>query len=98
MVAVIGIDTELAVDLEGVFAPVVDIDQRVIERRTVVAREGVAITKRVGSREDVRGYDFVEQTLELGVRQVDAVERLELLPEVSLKRCTVTNVRAMLVL
>jgi hypothetical protein len=33
VVAVVGVDAELADDLEGVLAPVVDIDERVVERR-----------------------------------------------------------------
>ena len=40
VVAVVGVDAELADDLEGVLAPVGDVDQRVVERRAVVAGEG----------------------------------------------------------
>jgi hypothetical protein len=39
-----------------------------------------------------------EQTLKLGVRQTDAVQSLELLAKIALKRGAVTNVSAELVL
>ncbi len=82
VVAVVGVDAELADDLEGVLAPVVDVDERVVERGAVVAGEAVAVAERVGGGEDVRGDDFVEQTLELAVGQADVVERLELFAEI----------------
>ena len=84
VVAVVGVDAELVDDLEGVLAPVLDVDQGVVERRAVVAGEAVAVAEGAGGGEDVRGDDLVEQTLELAVGQLDAVERLELLAEVLL--------------
>ena len=75
VVAVVGVDAELADDLEGVLAPVVDVDERVVERRAVFAGEAVAAAERVGGGEDVGRDDFFEQPLELVVGEVDAVER-----------------------
>ena len=73
-------------------------DQRVVERRTVIAREGIAVAKCVRGGEHVRGDNFVEQTLELGIRQADVVQRLEFLAKIALKSCSVTNIPAVLVL
>ncbi len=67
VVAVVGVDAELVDDLEGVLAPVLDVDERVVERRAVVAGEAVAVAERVGGGEDVGGDDLVEQALELAV-------------------------------
>ena len=39
VVAVVGVDAELVDDLEGVFAPVLDVDEGVVQRRAVVAGE-----------------------------------------------------------
>ena len=50
VVAVVGVDAELADDFEGVFAPVVDIDERVVQRRAVVAGEAVAVRGACGRR------------------------------------------------
>jgi len=66
VVTVVGVDAKLADDFESVLAPVADVDERVVERGPVVAREAVAIAERVGGGEDVGGDDFVEETLELG--------------------------------
>ena len=41
VVAVVGVGAELARDLEAVLAPVLDVDQRVVERGAVVAGEAV---------------------------------------------------------
>ena len=98
MVAVVGVDPELTNDFETVLAPVGDVDEGVVERCAIFARETVAIAQRVGGREDIRSDDFVEQMLELTVCELHLIVRLEFLSEVPLKRCTITNVRAVLVL
>ena len=41
VVAVVGVDAELVDDLEGVLAPVLDVDEGVVQRRAVVAGEAV---------------------------------------------------------
>ena len=67
VVAVVGVDAELVDDLEGVLAPVLDVDQRVVERRAVVAGEAASVAEGMGGGEDVGGDDLVEQALELAV-------------------------------
>src|SRR4051794_33028696 len=96
--AVVSVDAELADDLEGVLAPVVDVDERVIKRGAVVAREAVAVAERVRGREDVRGDDLIQEPLELRGRQLDVIERLELVAEVRLQSGTVPDLRAVFVL
>ena len=68
VVAVVGVDAELADDLEAVLAPVVDVDQRVVQRRAVVAGEAVAVAERVGGGEDIGRDDLFQQALELARR------------------------------
>ena len=85
VVAVVGVDAELVDDLEGVFAPVLDVDQGVVQRRAVVAGEAVALAEGAGGGEDIRGDDFLKKALELAIRQADAVEGLEFLAEVLLQ-------------
>ncbi len=51
-----------------VFAPVVDIDERVVERGAVVAGEAASVAERVGGGEDVGGDDFIKQALEFAIR------------------------------
>ena len=46
--AVVGIDAELIDDLEGVLAPVFDVDEGVVERRTVVADERFPVAEGPG--------------------------------------------------
>jgi hypothetical protein len=53
VVAVVGADAELVDHLEAVLAPVLDVDQRVVERRAVVALEAVALAQVAGGGEDV---------------------------------------------
>ena len=95
--AVVGIDAELVDYLEGVFAPVLDVDQGVVQRRAVVADESVDRAESAGGREDVGGDNFFEQAGELGIGEADAVEGLEFLAEVLLQAGAVANVRAVCV-
>ncbi len=60
MVAVVGVDAELVDDLKGVLAPVVDVDQRVVQRSVIIACENVAIADRVGSGKNIRRDYFVD--------------------------------------
>jgi hypothetical protein len=59
VMAVVGVDAELADDLKAVLAPVLDVDQRVVERGAVVAGEAVDAADRFGGAEDVRADDLV---------------------------------------
>ena len=43
--AVVGVDAELVDNLEGVFAPVLDVDESVVERGAVVANEAVDLAE-----------------------------------------------------
>ncbi len=97
VVAVVGVDAELVDDLEGVFAPVLEVDQAVVQRCAVVAGEGIDAAQGLGSGEDIRGHDLIEQAGELGIREADTVQGLEFLAEIALQRGAVGNVRAILV-
>jgi len=98
VVAVVGVDAELADDLEGVLAPVLDVDKRVVQRRAVIASKAITLAKHAGSSKNVRRDDFFQKALEFAVGQRDAVERLELLAEVFLQRSTIADVFAAFVL
>ena len=98
VMAVVRIDAELINDLEGVLAPVLDVDEGVVERCAVVADERFPVLERAGGLAHVWRDDFVEESLELAAGEVDAVESLELLPEVRFKLGSIANVGAVLVL
>ena len=98
MVAVVRVDAELVDDLEVVLAPVFDVDQRVVQRRAIVAGECVDVAHSLGRRKDIWRDDFVQQAGELRVCQADVVERFELFTKVLLERSTVANVLAIFVL
>jgi hypothetical protein len=93
VVAVVRVDAELVDDLEVVFAPVPDVDQRVVQRRTVVAGEAVDIAEGLRGGEDIGRDDLIEQAGELGIREADAVELLELVAEIPLQCGPVRNIR-----
>ena len=82
MVAVVGVDAELVDDLEGVLAPVLDVDQGVVERGAVIAGEGAYFPQGLGGGEDIGADDFIEQPGELAIGEADAVQGLEFFPEV----------------
>ena len=84
MVAVVGIDAELVDDLEVVFAPVLDVDQGVVQRRAVIAGERFPVPKGLRGGEHIRCDDLVEQPLEFAVGEVDAIQGFELFPKVRL--------------
>ena len=71
--AVVGVDAELVDNLEGVLAPVLDVDEGVVERGAVVAGEAVDLAEQGRGGEDVGGDDLVEEALELAVGELDAV-------------------------
>ena len=98
MMAVVRIDAELIDDLEGVLAPVLDVDESVVERRVVVS------DKRFPVSEGPRGFvhvwrdDLVEESLKLAVGQFHTVQGFEFFPEVCFKCDSVANVGAMFIL
>ncbi len=97
VVAVVRVDAELVDDLEGVFAPVLDVDEGVIQRRAVIAGETADGPQGLRGGEDIWGDDLVEQAGELGVGEADAVEGFEFLAEVFLQRGAVGDVWAVIV-
>ena len=97
VVAVVGVDAELIDDFEGVLAPVLDVDKRVVERRAIIADERLPIPQRAGRFVHVGRDDLIEEALELAVGKRDPVQGLEFFPEVGFKRGPITDVRAILV-
>jgi len=73
VVAIVGVDAELVDDLEGVLAPVFDVNQGVVEGRAVVAGEAVSLAEGARGGEDIGRDDLVEEALELTVGERDAV-------------------------
>lgn len=82
MEAVVGVNAKLIDELEGVFAPVLDVDKGVVERGAVVAGEAVNLAEHGRGGEDVGSDDLVEEALEFAVGELNAVERLELFAEI----------------
>jgi len=58
--AVVGVDAQLVDDFEVVLAPVLDVDQGVVERRAIVALEAVDAAQRLGRVVDVRRSYAIE--------------------------------------
>ena len=98
VMAVVRVDAQLADDLERVLAPVLNVDERVVQRRAVVAREGVAGVQRLGGFENVGVDDFIQQALEFTISKRDAVKRLKLLAEIRFQRGAVADVGSKCVL
>lgn len=65
-----------------------------MQRRPVLALEGVAVAQALRAGEHIGRDDLVEEPRELGIGEADLVERLELLAEVALQRLAVANVRS----
>ena len=97
VVAVVGVDAELVDDFEGVFAPVFDVDQGVVQRRAIVAGEIVDRAEGAGGGEDVRRDDLLQKALEFAFGEADAVEGLEFFAEILLQGGAVSNVGTVLV-
>ncbi|SMH65925.1 protein of unknown function [Acidithiobacillus ferrivorans] len=97
VVAVVGIDAQLVDDLEGVFAPVLEVDEAVVQRRAVVAGEGIDAAQGLGGGENIRSDDLIQQAGELGIGEADAVERFKVLAEIGLQRGAVADVIAIVV-
>ena len=96
--AVVGVDAELVDNLEGVLAPVLDVDEGVVEGGAVVAGEAVDLAEQGRGGEDVGGDDLIEEALEFAVGELDAVEGLEVVAEVVFEGGAVADVRAIDVL
>jgi len=61
MVTVVGVDTQLIDHFETVLAPVLDVDQGVIERRSVIALKAVLFAQVAGSGEHIGVNDLISQ-------------------------------------
>jgi hypothetical protein len=55
---VVGVDAQLVDDFEAVLAPVIEVDQRIVERRAVFAGDAVAGAQRLGCGENVGRDDL----------------------------------------
>ena len=97
VVAVVRIDAELVNDFEVVFAPVLDVDEGVVQGRAVVTGETADGPKGLRGGENIRGDDLIQQAGELGVGEADAVESLEFLTKIGFERGTVCDVAAVFV-
>ena len=97
VVAIVRVDAELVDDLEGVFAPVLDVDEGVVQRRAVIAGEAADGAQGLRGGEDIRGDDLVEQAGELRVGEADSVQGFEFLAEVCFQRGAVGDVWAVFV-
>ena len=98
VMAVVRVNAELIDDLEVVLAPVLDVDEGVVERRPVVTDERFPVPERTSGFVHIRCDDLVEESLELAVGECDAIKGCELFPEVCFKRCTIADVGAVFVL
>ncbi len=94
VVTVVGVDAELVDDLEVVFAPVLDVDQGVVQRRAVVAGEAVALAQGAGGGEDIGGDDFLQHAGEFTIGEADAIEGLEFFAEVGFQGGAVVDIGA----
>ena len=96
--AVVRIDAELINDLKVVLAPVLDIDECVVEGGAVVTNERFPVPEGACGFVHVGFDDLVEEPLELAVGQCDTIQGFELLPEVCFKRCSIADIGAIFVL
>ena len=94
MMAVVGVDAQLVDHLEGVLAPVLDVDQGVKQRRAVVPLETVPFAQGAGRHEYVRRNDLLHQPGEFVVREMNPVECLEFLAEVLFQCGAVADIGA----
>jgi hypothetical protein len=97
VMAAVGVDAQLVDDLEVVLAPVLEVDQHVVQRGAVLALEVAVFPQGGGGLEDIGADDVVAQAGELGVGELDLVQRLELGAEVLLQRGLVADVGAVAV-
>ena len=94
MVAVVGINAELLDKLIVVFAPVLDVDESVVQRSSVVTCEGVDLAEGLRGGEDIGRDDLVKKAGELAVCEADTVQCFEFHPEVPLQPGSVADIRA----
>ena len=98
VIAAVRIDAGLIDDLKCVLAPVLDVDERVVERRSVVADECFPVPEGACGFVHVGCDDLIEESLELAVGECDTIQGFELFPEVCFKRCSIADAGAIFVL
>lgn len=89
-----GVDTELVDDLEGIFAPLVVVDEGVMQRGAVFSGEGIGFAKCFGGGVDIGSDNGIEEAGELGIGEVNAVEGLEVLAEIDFEGGAVVDIGA----
>ncbi|SMG62810.1 hypothetical protein BMETH_1311_0 [methanotrophic bacterial endosymbiont of Bathymodiolus sp.] len=62
MIAIVGVDTKLINHFKFIFAPVFDVDQGILQRRTIFALEGITFAQGFGGGEDIGIDDFIAKT------------------------------------
>ena len=82
MVAVVSVDTQLVDHLEGIFAPILNIDKRVVERRAIITGKIVAFAQGSCRHKNIRRDNFVQQALKFPISELHPIQGFELLPEV----------------
>jgi hypothetical protein len=61
VVAVVGVDAKLVDNFKRVLAPVVDVDEGVVQRRAVFTSEAVATAKCLSSSKDIGRDDLFQK-------------------------------------
>ena len=82
VMAIVGIDAKLIDELEGILAPVLDINQSVVERCAVFSDERFPIPEGLGSCIHVGSDNLVEDPVELAIGQRDTIQGIEFFPEI----------------
>ena len=72
-VAVVRVDTELVDDLKMVLAPVLQVDEGIVQGRAVIACETVDLPQGLRGGEDIWGDDLIEQAGKLRIGELAAV-------------------------
>ncbi len=68
VMAVLRIDAQLIDHLKGIFAPVLDIDQSIVERGAIFTLEAVALAQDFGGSKHIRTDDLITQPDKFGIR------------------------------
>lgn len=98
VVAVGGIYPKLVDYFKIIFAPLFNIDKGVLQRCTIFPLKCIAFAQQFGSSENIRKNDFIPQSGELGVAEVNPVEAVEFVSEVLFQRSLIPDIRAVGVL
>ncbi len=80
---VIRVHLELADDLKMILAPILGIDERVVERDAVITYQSVALPQCLCRLEHVRLNNLSQKTFKLRIRKTNAVQFFKLLLEIS---------------